>query len=198
MMFLFLLLVFLATAAAIWFQGLWGAAVTLVNLLLAMMIAMNYFEPLCGTLEGFGLASYGFLLDFLVLWVLFAVVFGILRAVTDFLSRTRVAFDLPVEMAGRSVLAVVCGWIFVCFAAFSLQMAPLNSENPLGAWRTPSAKTMVAVSPDRLWLGFVYSRSLGALGSKPEFERQNALVDFPIRYHQRRVDYSQPGTQLRR
>ena len=38
MMFVFLLLIFAGTAAALWFQGLWSAAVTLVNLLLAMMI----------------------------------------------------------------------------------------------------------------------------------------------------------------
>ena len=32
--FLFLLLILLATAAGVWFQGLWSAAVTLVNLML--------------------------------------------------------------------------------------------------------------------------------------------------------------------
>src|SRR5215471_2688028 len=100
MMFLFLLLIFAAATAGIWFQGLWGATVTLVNLLLAMMIATCFFEPICTMLEGVGLASFTFLLDFLVLWLLFAIAFGILRAVTDALSRLRVAFDMPVEMAG--------------------------------------------------------------------------------------------------
>jgi hypothetical protein len=198
MMFLFLLLLFAAAAAAIWFQGLWNAAVTLVNLILAMAIATNFYEPTCTLLEGAGLGSFTFLLDFLVLWILFALAFGILRAITDALSGTRVAFELPVEMAGRSILAVICGWIIVCFTAFSLHMAPLNSQTPLGAWSTPTAPTMIAVSPDRLWLGFVYSRSLGAFSNSPNLEQQNALVEFPLKYHQRRVEFSQPGTQLRR
>ena len=140
MMFLFLLLIFLAAAAAIWFQGLWGAAVTFVNLLLAMMIATSFFEPICTALEGVGLASFTYLLDFVVLWFLFAIAYGILRAITDSLSRTQVSFDLPIEMAGRSVLAALCGWLVVCFVAFSLQMAPLNRESPLGAWSTPSSR----------------------------------------------------------
>src|SRR5262245_827740 len=191
MMFLFLLLVFAATTAAIWFQGLWSAAVTLVNLVLAMMIATNFYEPICKLLEDVGLASFTFLLDFLVLWFLFALVFGILRARTDTLSQTRVAFELPVEMAGRSILAAVCGWIFVCFVAFSLHLAPLNSENPLGAWSTPKAPTMIAVSPDRLWLGFVYSRSVGAFSNSPILEQQNALVEFPRIYRQLRIEFAQ-------
>ena len=194
MMFLFLLLIFAATAAAIWFQGLWGAAVTLVNLLFAMMIATAFFEPICSMLEGVGLASFTFLLDFLVLWLLFAIVYGILRAITDALSSTRVQFDTPVEMAGRSILAAVCGWLVVCFVAFSLQMAPLNSESPLGAWTSPSSPTMLVTSPDRLWLGFVHSRSQQAFAGTAF----DPGADFPIRYHQRRVEFAEPGSQLRR
>src|SRR5215467_1642300 len=141
MMFLFLLLIFAATAAALWFQGLWSAVVTLVNMLLAMMIATSFYEPICTAIERVGGAQYTFLLDFVVLWLLFGIVFGILRAITDGLSGTRVSFDMPVEMAGRSVLAAWCGWLMVCFVAFSLQMAPLNTPNPLGAWEKTSSKT---------------------------------------------------------
>ena len=186
MMFLFLLLIFVAAAAAIWFQGLWGAAVTFVNLLLAMMLATSFFEPLCTALEGVGLASFTYLLDFVVLWFLFAIAYGILRAITDSLSRTQVAFDLPVEMAGRSVLAALCGWLVVCFVAFSLQTAPLNSESPLGAWSSPTSPTMLVTSPDRLWLGFMYSRSLGAFAGGTTFD-ENA--QFPLKYHDRRKKF---------
>ena len=45
MMFLFLLLILAATAAGIWFQGFWNAVVILVNLILAMAIATNFYEP---------------------------------------------------------------------------------------------------------------------------------------------------------
>src|SRR5436309_1931177 len=126
MLSLVLLVLFAIVAAAIWFQGLWSAAINVVNLLLAMMVATNFYEPVCTLLEGVGAGSFTYLLDFVVLWILFAFAFAILRAITDAISRTQVKFELPVEMAGRSLLALYCGWLFVCFSAFSLQMAPLN------------------------------------------------------------------------
>jgi hypothetical protein len=194
MIFLFLLLVLAAVAAGVWFQGLWSGVITMVNLLLAMVIASSFYEPVATKLEGIGpLATYTYLLDFLVLWLLFAIVYGILRAITDALSKSPVAFPMPVEMAGRSLLALWCGWLMVCFAAFSLHMAPLNSPAPLGAFATPAARTFGPVSPDRLWLGFLYSRSRGALAGAP-FDPN---ADFLLRYRDRRVKYSAEGQSLR-
>src|SRR5687768_928329 len=114
MMFLILFLLFVGVAAAIWFQGLWSAAITLINLLLAMFIATNFWEPI-STMVDNSQGSYTYLADFLVLWVLFALVFGILRSITDVLSRTPVKFNMPVEMGGRTVLALWCAWLMVCF-----------------------------------------------------------------------------------
>ena len=193
-MFLFLLLIFAATTAALWFQGLWSAAVTLVNMLLAMMIATSFYEPICIAIERIRPAGeYTYLLDFIVLWLLFGIVFGLLRAITDGLSKQQVFFDLPVEMGGRSLLAAWCGWLMVCFVAFSLHMAPLNTSNPLGALSTPSAKMFGPIAPDRLWLGFMHSRSKGAIGGAP-FDPN---ADFPLKYHDRRVRFSAPETSMR-
>jgi len=199
---LFLLLVFLATAGLIWLHGLWGAAVTLINMTIAMLIAMNLFEPLSDVGESQD-ASFSFLFDFVMLWMVFFFTFGFLRLITDMLSKTRVKFDLPIEMAGRSILAIWCGWLMVCFTAFSLMMAPLNNEFPLGAWNSPKDGAMV-FSPDRLWLGFVHSRSRGALSrgkiedgpdAHPDDQSLNVeafdpLGEFPIKYHDRRVKYA--------
>ena len=194
MMFLFLLLILAGTAAGVWFQGLWSGVVTLVNLLLAMIIATSFFEPAANAIEGIGAAaSYTYLLDFVVLWLLFGLTFGVLRAISDALSQKHVSFPLPVEMAGRSILALWSGWLMVCFVAFSLLMAPLNSPTPLGAWSTPASRTFGPVSPDRLWLGFMYSRSRGALAGKP-FDPE---ANFLLRYRDRRAKYAVEGTSLR-
>lgn len=195
MLFLFLFLVLAATAAGVWFQGLWSAAITIVNMLLAMMIATSFYEPICSAVEKIGAAAtYTYLLDFIVLWLLFAISFGILRSISDLLSKNNVKFDMPVEMAGRSVLALFCGWLMVVFVTFSLQMAPLNAESPLGAFATPNARSFLGFAPDRMWQGFMYSRSRpAALGDK-QFD-QNA--DFALRYHDRRVKYAAPGSSLR-
>jgi hypothetical protein len=196
MMLLFLLVVLLATGAAVWVQGLWNGVVTLVNLILAAAIASSFFEPIAKALEGVSgdVKSYTYLLDFILIWILFAIAFGILRAITDALSSKAVDFPLPVEIAGRSILAIACGWVMVCFVAFTLQMAPLNSPNPLGAWATPTSKAFGPLAPDRLWLGFLYSRSRPAAFGGQQFDKD---ANFLIKYHDRRVKYAAPGTTMR-
>jgi hypothetical protein len=201
MMTLVLLLVLLITAGLIWFQGLWGAALALVNLTMAMLIATNLFEPISTLIDGFD-GSFTYLLDFVVLWAIFVPTFLFLRLMTHLMSGTRVKFDLPVEMAGRTVLALWCGWLMVCFTAFSLTMAPLNSETPAGAWASPKAGSFLGMSPERMWLGFAHSRSRGALSrgnfsgqSHPDDSNSNVeafdpLGEFPIKYHDRRVKYA--------
>jgi hypothetical protein len=199
-MFLLLFLVFVIVAAAIWFQGLWSAAITLVNLLLAMFIASNFWEPICTLIDG-AEPSFTYLTDFLVLWVLFALAFGLLRAITDALSTKPMKFNMPVEMAGRSVLALWCAWLLVGFAGFSLQMAPLNSPTPLGAWPTPQSG--VFLGADRVWLGFMQMQSRGALArgnvaetpDHPSDQNKNVetfdpFSEFPLKYHARRDKYS--------
>jgi hypothetical protein len=200
MFFLFLFLIFIITGAALWFQGLWNLSITLVNLILAMLIATNFFEPVCTLIEGFN-TSFTYLLDFLVLWMLFALAYGILRAFTDMLSKTPVKFNMPVEMAGRSILAIWCAYLMVCFTAFSLQMAPLNNPEPMGAWSTPLSSSFLGMSPDRQWLGFMQSRSRGALARghysgdvHPSDQGLNVQTfdpnsEFPLRYRQRRENY---------
>lgn len=211
MMFLFLFLLFVIVAAGLWFQGLWSNAVTLINLLFAMLIATNFWEPTCTLIEGFGAGSFTYLLDFIVLWFWFVFAFVFLRLITDLLSRTRVKFEMPVEMAGRSILAIWCAWLVVCFTAFSLQMAPLNNPNPLGAWETPNQASFLFVSPDRLWLRFMQSRSRGAL-SRGNFsgtmhandqaanvEAFDPMSEFPIKYHDRRAKYAaEPAMRVAR
>jgi len=208
MLFLVLFLAFAGVAAAIWLQGFWSAAVTFVNLLLAAMIATNFFEPVCDLTEGFGAASWTYLLDFVFLWFIFFATFGILRAITDGISQTQVKFDLPIEMVGRSVFALLSGWLFTCFLAFTLQMAPLSSEKPLGAWDSPTANTFLFTSPDRLWMRFMFDRSRGAL-ARGHFSSQSHPADqalnvetfdpkaeFALKYHERRKKFAE-ATDMR-
>lgn len=204
MMFLFLFLVFLIVAGSCWFHGLWGNALNLINLLVAMLIATNLFEPICTFLEETaGLSSWTHLLDFVVLWFLFFLAFGFLKLITRALSRSHVKFDMPVEMAGRSILAIWCAWLFVCFTAFSLHMAPLNSAEPMGAWSSPDSSTFLFASPDRLWLRLMSAQSRGALSrgdiqetpSHPSDQSANVegfdpYSEFMLKYRQRRSDYA--------
>ena len=147
MLTLILLLIFLAFVAALWFQGLWSNLLTLINMLFAMMLAFNFYEPLSKLLVNQE-RSYNYLYDYLVLWGLFALSFGILRLVTDMLSRRRVVFNIWVEMVGRSVVAVWIAWLFIGFVCATMHTAPIG-ESPMGFQQAPLSGNFLGMAPGR-------------------------------------------------
>jgi len=186
MLTLILLLIFLAFVAALWFQGLWSNLLTLINMLFAMMLAFNFYEPLSKLLVDQE-RSYNYLYDYLVLWGVFALSFGILRLVTDMLSRRRVVFNIWVEMVGRSVVAVWIAWLFIGFVCATMHTAPVG-ESPMGFQQAPLSGNFLGMAPGRQWLAFMQSRSRGALsgGAGGEFDPQS---EFILKYHQRRKNF---------
>lgn len=186
MLTLVLLLIFLIVVGLLWFQGLWSNAITLINTTLASMVALNYFEPVADLVQKQS-PSYKYLWDFLALWVLFALTFGILRLATDMLSRRRVMFEFWTEMVGRSVLAIWVAWIFIGFTCATLHTAPLEASF-MGFQKTYESGNFLGMSPGKQWLGFMQSRSQGALsrGTPRVFDPDS---DFILKYHQRRTDF---------
>jgi hypothetical protein len=199
---LVLFLIFAICVAALWFQGLWSNVITLINMLFAMMLAFNYYEPVSDLLDGVE-PSYTYLWDYLVLWGLFALSFGLLRLVTDMASRKRVVFDLWVETVGRSILAVWIAWLFIGFTCATMHTAPLG-EYPLGFQPTPKAGNFFGMDPGRHWLAFMQSRSRGALSRSDESNASPSSIPedkdlkvrifdpdskFILKYHQRRVQF---------
>ena len=111
--------VWIVCIAMLWNEGMWSNCLTLINVLLAAMIAMNYFEPAADFLDE-QLPSYTFVWDYLAIWLVFGLVYIILRAVTDQISKTRVKFLMPIEQAGRVISVIAIGWIMVCLTLTSL------------------------------------------------------------------------------
>jgi hypothetical protein len=145
---------------ATWFSGLWNSVIVLVNILLAAMIATNWFEPLASLLEGEG-SSYTYLLDFVCLWALFVGSYGMLRLITDIVSRTRVQFNVWLDRGLRTLTAAACALVFGAFLQFTLHTAPL----PPNAFQENPNQVNFPGSPDRVWLGFVQNASRGALAA---------------------------------
>jgi len=209
---LVLFLIFVICVAALWFHGLWSNVITLIHMLLSILVAFNYFEPLSTMLDGFE-SSYTYLWDFLALWALFALTFIVLRVLTDMLSRTRVVFNFWVEIVGRSLTAIWIAWLFVGFTCATMHTAPLDAH-PLGFQRTPKSGNFLGMAPDRLLLGFVQSRSRGALARgetnpsnmSPRQEDKHLQVRmfdpesrFIYKYYQRRVNFqSEPEYRVSR
>jgi hypothetical protein len=160
MLTLILFIVMLVCVAMCWNEGLWGNAITLVNVILSALVAVNYYEPLAAFIED-QMASYTYMWDFVSIWLIFVVVMSLLRAVTDKLSRTKVRFKMPVEQAGRVILALVIGYAMLSFTAMTLHMAPLGEKPFRGGFGRiqetangpRSANYFLGLSPDRHWLG---------------------------------------------
>ncbi len=163
MVILTVILLFILIPAATWWFGLWNNFLTLINFLIAALIASSYYETLAGQLAS-NLADYAKLADFLSLWILFVGSFLICRFVTEYLSGHKLEFDKVTELIGRSVLSIWIASVFVAFTLFSFHMAPWH---PDAFQKDPEASTL-GIGPDRMWLAFIQSRSRGALSTSRE------------------------------
>ncbi len=172
------------------------------------MIATNFWEPVADTLES-RFPTYTYVLDFFAQWGLFFLAFGVLRLVSDLLTRYQLNVDLWVELLGRSVLSIAIAWVFLCFALFTLHTAPL-APGSLGFQEHADSKNF-GLGPDRMWLAFVQSRSRGALADfqqspgAPEYDAArlhpddrdlncrvfDSYSDYIYQYHHRRDVWSQ-------
>lgn len=184
-----LLVVFVTVTFALWREGLVGAAVMLLNLLLAATAATAWYEWLVG-IALVWLPSYDYLLDFTCLWGLFCLILLVLRETTDRVSRTRIKVRKPVELAVTPLVSALAAWVMVCFTAASLHTAALPRDF---VQPKPEARMFFGLAPDRRWLQWVRGATLSgpfaaapaqAAGPRdPAFDRQ---ADFILRYASRR------------
>ena len=153
--------IFLIIIGSTWWFGLWNNLLTLINLLLAGLVASSFYENMAITLEAWA-PSFIYFSDFLAVWLIFVLVFAVLRTATDLLSSMRLRFDPVTEMMGRSVLSIWIAVVFIAFSFFTLHMAPIPPDF-YGDLAAKPARRMIGVGPDRFWLAFIQSRSRGAL-----------------------------------
>jgi hypothetical protein len=180
-----LVVVMFICVALMWPEGLWANALTFVNTVFAAMVSLNFFEPVAGLMEKY-LASYRYTLDFVAQWLLFVISLAVFRSLTDQTSRHAVRFKLPVEQAGRAIFALLTAWVLVCFTTTAMHTAPLSRSPFRGSFQQePMSNNFFGTAPDRMLLGFVRQRSMGALsGSNTRpFDEQG---DYIVKYGARR------------
>jgi hypothetical protein len=198
MIFALCFVIFIVCLAMLWNEGMWSNALTLVNTVLAALVATNYFELVADFLDK-QQPTYTYVWDFLSLWGLFALTYALLRAFTDTISRHRVRFKMPVEQAGRLSFAAATGWVMICFTLMTLHTAPLAQTAFRGSFQPqPMSNDFLGMAPDRMWLGFVQSRSRGALSlSNPNVFDPSG--EFILKYGSRRDNFSkQPELRVQR
>jgi len=183
---LFLLVVFALTAAGVWFHGLWGGIVTLVNLLVSALVATSYYEPVANQLLDLLSAQWTYLLDFLTLWGMFALTFGILRLITDLISKKRLKFHPMTELIGRSIVAVIVGYVMMMFTAMTVHTAPIQASPFNGAMASADDATFFGMKPDAQWIGFVRGQSKLGLKGGTIFDENGVWI---ADHFQRRTEF---------
>ena len=178
-------------------EGFWSNALTLVNVLLAGLVATTQWESLADWLDD-QMPSGTYLWDFVSIWMTFCLTFVIARAITDLISRVSIRFKLPLDWTGGIVFAVLVGWAMVCFTATTLHTAPLAEHFLAGQfYDTPDDRIFLGMfAPDREWLGWVGSVSAGTLRVEENDEAFPTAEEFITRYAERRKRYEQIKTLL--
>ncbi len=202
---LILLIVFCAITGLVWLVGLWSGFISLVNILLAALIATAFFEPIADQIEyGSGATSkqFTYMCDFAAIWLVFVGSAILIRILTDSFSAVRVRFDVVTEMIGRTLVAMAAGFLFVCFTSFTLIVAPL----PLTGSETETSMT----APHQIWMNLTRVLSRGSLVeardtqlAQPYREKHvliqgdsdirefDPLLTFQAKYEERRSRFSQ-------
>lgn len=131
-------------------EGLWGAAHTFLCVLLSGLLAMNYFEPLAGFLDGIlgGWKGYS---DIVALVGLFTAFVFALRLGTEQLSPTFIQLPNAMDQGGRWLFGALTGYVTMALLLTSLHTAPLPREF-LGF--KPEQSNFFGMAPDRQWMGF--------------------------------------------
>jgi len=159
---------FLLIVLSNFFFGLWNNILTLCNVLISALFASSFFETTANTIESLD-PTYTYVADFLGAWAVFFISFIVLRLATDVLSKNQLQLHPAFNFPCRLVALLAAAWIFVCFAFFTLHMAPAKPDLIAGG---PDA-----YGPGRMWLEFMHSRSKGALS---EFKNTPVLPPYQL------------------
>lgn len=194
MLTIFITVIMLVVISMLWNEGLWSNALTMVNAFLASIVATNLYEPLAGFMDKQA-DSLTYFWDFLSLWLIFAISFGVFRSLTDQLSKTRVRFKMPVDLAGRAIFGLGTAWYVAMFTLFSLHTAPTDrSSFGKGFAASPDAANFF-FSPDIQWLGFMQSRSEeGGAMARSTAVPFDPKSEFILKYGQRRREFGKMPT----
>jgi hypothetical protein len=181
-------------------EGLVGATQLCVIVILAGLLAMNFFEPLAGLLESALPAKMGQWADLVSLVGLFGGLTFLFRYLAEqvgpgFPDAPRLLYE-----AGRWGAALLTGYIAMAFMCTAIHTAPVSRD----FWGfTPERANLFGVmAPDRQWLGFtqyVSEKPLSKWGRPNIFDGSEARMgnpdapyanqvwaSFPIRYATRR------------
>jgi hypothetical protein len=177
MLLLFTLVIVLAVGYAQHRNGLFSSFAMLIQVVLAGLVAFNFWEPLASALEP--LFQGNFLAgteDLLALTGLFCLVLGPLRWATNYVAPQMIDYHGSVQLIGAGIVGMVTGYLVSGFLLCAVETLPLD-EHFLGF--EPRAKDesgLRSLFPaDRVWLALM--RHAGAYPL--HYTEDNSELDYP-------------------
>ena len=175
-------------------EGVLTAITMLVNVLIAGLVAFNFFEPMATEMEpmlkGTFLEGYE---DSLCLVVFFCLSLALLRWATNNLASEELDLEPKLQQGLAGLIGVLTGYLAAGFLACVVQTIP-GHEHILGFkpevnLNATDQKMRRMIPPDRAWLAIMnYASRVGlSRGEEGEFDRDGT---FEIRYqrHKRFAD----------
>ena len=142
-------------------EGLFTAVTMLVNVLVAGLIAFNFWEPVAGYLGSGSLKPYA---DILCLVLLFCVSLIGLRTITNNLNETQVEFPPVPQQIGGGIVGLLTGYLLSGFLICALETLPWGQHFLDFEPRTAKESGLRAVMPpDRVWLAMMHRTSTHSL-----------------------------------
>jgi hypothetical protein len=175
MLAVFTLLLMLITAYAFWREGLMTAVTMFGNVLLAGLVAFNFWEPIADLVDpmvaGTFLAGYE---DSICLMALFTATLATFRLITNSLANTDLDYPGALWRAGNVLLGLATGYLVAGFLVCVFQTLPWHENFLWFEWRydpsAPTAPLRQFLPPDRVWLSLM--RYTGSHGFSDRVDEQ--------------------------
>lgn len=157
MVIFFTLIVVLVVGYALVREGLFTSLLMLINVILAGIVAFNFWEPVANWLDnsfqGGALAGFE---DAFALGLLFAVALGILRVITNNLADTVLDFSAKVNQIGGGVLGLATGYLLAGFLMCVLETLPWHENFMDFEPRLAGDSSFRSyLPPNRVWLAMM-------------------------------------------
>jgi uncharacterized membrane protein required for colicin V production len=183
--------IMLVAAYAFWRQGVLPAFAMTVNILLAGLIAFNFFEPIAAELGSMLADSFlhGYE-DSLCLVVLFSLTLAFLRWAANALIHTVIEYHPILQQGGAMLFGLMAGYLVAGFLVCVAQTLPANEHFLQFEARveTDSAgkSRHRVLPPDRVWLALMHRASKEFLAwDETVFDPDGS---FEFRYRARRQE----------
>lgn len=109
-------------------EGAWGAALMFFNVLLASMVALNFYEPLATLLVEYMPSMLVDFSDMIVFMALFGLTIVILKLITDNIAPSMVKLPSIVYNLGRFGFGLAAALVTVGTLLLALHLAPVHKK----------------------------------------------------------------------